>query len=496
MEVNRNSILAEFLVALVLSVAGFAAGPESNGPGSLVIEAAGAGQNAFYLTNGKKLLIESSDEGLLFYRDGTLLIEPPLNVVASLYERRFDENENGLLRSASDRRRKLLKNPRYLELFVEKNEKPVTSLEVGPNGIFEVIGDKKYKIVSVFGGRLMAEDSVLIAGRSTKSYRSLHPDVLKTLTDRYATAPQNYAAILSNKNNLKDLEWRNRFKPLASPILVAAPAPIEPKTAASPEAVVPSTHQSEKKASSEPPIRPRSPTITGKVKTKFPNWVKSYSERVAYLNMIEQFPTPKPRLAHQDGLPPEYNALRNAMEAHSTELSRLLGAGAPEKAEDLEIDAGRKNADSIHRFWAKYLQEKEGVHNLTDAEKARYDADLEDFEHVVIGARYQKLYTEFLDKKIAAHEAKHGPPTSMFRNITVSAKQDQALQELALLQVMKEFKSNPAEYRETKARISALARVPADGNPHSLKYPKLNLFLWQTSADDFLGAVVGGGGGE
>jgi hypothetical protein len=493
MKTLLKSILVEFVASqLLLGVA------IAGTPGSLLIEPSGVSDNAYFVAEGKKFLLETSDEGLLFFRDGVQYKEPPLNVVAELYQKRFDEKEKK--RTLAPRREVFLKNPRYRSLFVETDEKKLDSkLSVENGGVFEVAGGRKSKIVTVEGGRIVAEDVVTIDGQYWRSYRAVDPTVLAELLRRYGTSPKDYEAILANANNQKDIEWaKSRGQKLLEPV-VAGPAKEQPalKTK-SDKSEPPATAKTHSVAGSSAPksagVRPESPSVARtRSKVVFPSWVESASERSTYLDALQRNPDPVLRVASQDGLPVEYNGLRNSLDLMMVELNRMMEAGAPEKDEDALMEKQVRGADSLHRFWANYIQKKGGQDKLSAAEKARYEADLEDFEYLVIGFRYQKLYTEFLDKKIAEHEKNFGPPTSMWRNVGVSIKEDEALQEQAVRAMLKEFESNRVEYNETKSRLAALSKLSAHSSNGkvALKYPKLPLFMWQLEAKDLVNTAVG-----
>lgn len=445
----------------------------SNAYAGLSIRPAGSSDNAYYEVGGRSFLLEIDQEGAVFYRDGLSFKEPPANVLASLFEHRSRQLEQG--GRMSPERHRFLKNSSYKALFDRTPESKTVSIAVEKEGVFQVVGSKRNKILSVDGGRLVVEDMVLVDGVYWKAYRALDPEALKKLMARYGTAPETYASILKHPSNLEDMKWFND-RVQNSPVASAPAAPVEvPK----PEIKNSAAHV----ASGETPVQPATPrpvapaAPAGKPARRFvPSWAKTSSQIASYLSASDENPLPAVRASDADGLPEEYNQLRSALDRKTVELTRNMAAGSPESEDDILMDQMQNDGDALHRFWARRIHALGGKNKLSPQERARYDADLEDFEYTQIGFRYQKMFTRRLDERIAAGKGAFVPTA-----------EDEQLQLRALEEVVAVFRKDPITYAETKSRLKDLAQLKMnDSKEARLKYPKLSLFLWQLAAKEWV----------
>lgn len=200
---------------------------------------------------------------------------------------------------------------------------------------------------------------------------------------------------------------------------------------------------------------------------QFPDWVtgagKSSTrfsvQQSIYLKAARKVPYPPLRDALEDGMPMEYNAIKNKSEKDLTDLNRMdtfqnLGGRKylPRSVFFAQLAKAIQSADDLHEYWATRIRDLGGFTDLPAKELQRYEADFKDFEERVVGLRAIQRYLSLPEK--------------------TREWDTDSLGEFAIRELVEKYRRSSCITLETKRRLANLA----------VKHPKLGQLLLEVYA--------------
>lgn len=438
-------MLKQILLSLLISVPLLIA--PSAQAGELVWTKQGSSEVAWYRSGSQRFLLQLADDGSIFYNDNSVLKEPPLEVIHAVYEKRQEERAAG--HALSPQRLGFLNNPRYKRDF--GGIKSTASLHIKNGQVWEVVDGKPSKVVIGPDGRIYVQDRALMQNAAYSLERNLDPRVFAELMEGYHESKSaKFARIKGNDSNQSNFLWSREHadttlrKGTGMPHAKAASEPrLDPShaTGPHPSKAVPSPSFSSRRG--------------------VPSWVPT-DGLGRYRKSLRRYPDPKEVDYTRIGLAPEYSRLRNRLDKKLIELTRMLSTGASSVQFDMGMAEARQISDDLQKHWAHSMI-MPGLLNIE--QRKRYDADLQDFEHVSIGARYLALHSALSAKKLSEH--KRANATLPFFNtqsaVSISEKEDEALRAQAVEDLLEEAKPDSRYFLSVMRRLVEL----------SPKYPEL-----------------------
>lgn len=381
-------------------------------------------QRATYQLEGKEVPLFLTDEGTLFYKDELgRLIEPPLHVVGEWYQLRRQEQSEGKMLTPA--RTAFLNNRRYQSFFGKEG---ISAPGLVPNQgfLFEEKVNPQTQVRKLSNGRLVVGEKETVNGKKETLYRAVHPKSLHDLQARYPKMRWSEEDARAAKY-LQDLTQKLQTSPTVPHI-----TPLFSDSG--------SSHSTEEKSS-------------------YPSWVES-RKRVKFKRLAKEYPYPTEEISFSD-LPEEYGKIRRRLDRAGVDLMRMYALGVPDTEIQKEKEKMLEDADRLQKFWAS--------HKITSKQRALYKKDLNDFEFISIGFRFNRIYAQMLEKKVQDHRNKTGVQpflkvrsngrleVDLLNAPDLSSQEEEEAKTLAVKELIASAESDPAYSRLVLQRLWELA---------------------------------------